>query len=714
MFVLGAIVIPLILVVSTIAIDVGNLWVHRRHLQTLVDAGAFAGATKFVGCSSLYGDPVAANEAIRAAALEYAGDTTRFPTTRNLQVQTPNDVHVVLNSKNYWKNGDPTDGVGLDNTLDLDGDPMTIDPGDPCSTRTLDVKATDDDAPLLFGFVPYVADPKRHARIQVRQVKEQKGLLPFAVPEIDPAAVVAIFVDENTGEVLANQLLMKFDDPAIPFSEWKTATLDEPVNLKSENTGVVIMVSKEDDDPVRATGIGALATMCNQSPGLVKCYAGAGNQSGLTFIHGWSDAAGSPAAPKIRDFRVTDVNCGADDDSAPYFLLTGDCDAAALAVIDFGVTGNPAQNPPAGAKAVVKLHAPGCPNKGCTMTYQSSFGTESTWFGTGAHFDPAIGRTNFYIDWSTESPAGVPHSGSFPSSPGSGFGLAHPFVANDASGPVLYLKLGTSDPGIVDPNSRNQGVRSVIVTVGLNQPLEIKDPLEPPLLLRYASPTGSLNQALDCDKGIPLKDEIEKGCQTWYGLNYDDWDNDPDTAKTWADITCSQYGNGDLPPVDFFNSPAPICVAAKTGDTISFRQGLKARFETPCMPNNWPKDTGPPGHDPTDDAAIHDFFLNYDFANDPRYVSLIITDITAFEGSGSTNVPVKYFAGFYATGWDIGPQNSGCPDNDPHPLGYGPKKDDGDVWGHFVNIVIFSSLGRSSDELCNYDEVGTCIVGLVE
>ena len=148
---------------------------------------------------------------------------------------------------------------------------------------------------------------------------------------------------------------------------------------------------------------------------------------------------------------------------------------------------------------------------------------------------------------------------------------------------------------------------------------------------------------------------------------------------------------------------------------ISFRQGLKARFETPeCTPNNWPKDQPPTGHDPQDDAAIRNFFTNYDFANDSRYVTLIITDVTAFEGSGSTNVPVKYFAGFYATGWDIGPQNSGCPDNDPHPLGFGPKKDDGDVWGHFVNIVIFSAMGKPNDALCNFDEVGTCIAVLVE
>ena len=49
-FVLTAIIIPLVLLLGTIAVDVGNWWVHRKHLQTLVDAGALAAAPKFVGC----------------------------------------------------------------------------------------------------------------------------------------------------------------------------------------------------------------------------------------------------------------------------------------------------------------------------------------------------------------------------------------------------------------------------------------------------------------------------------------------------------------------------------------------------------------------------------------------------------------------------------------------------------------------------------------
>jgi hypothetical protein len=41
-------------------------------------------------------------------------------------------------------------------------------------------------------------------------------------------------------------------------------------------------------------------------------------------------------------------------------------------------------------------------------------------------------------------------------------------------------------------------------------------------------------------------------------------------------------------------------------------------------------------------------------------------------------------------------------------------KDNGDVWGHFVNIVVPNPNGTASDQLCNYNELGTCIAVLVE
>ena len=47
--VLFALLIPMLLALGAVVLDVGNWYVHKRHLQTLVDAGALAGAPKFVG-----------------------------------------------------------------------------------------------------------------------------------------------------------------------------------------------------------------------------------------------------------------------------------------------------------------------------------------------------------------------------------------------------------------------------------------------------------------------------------------------------------------------------------------------------------------------------------------------------------------------------------------------------------------------------------------
>jgi hypothetical protein len=704
------------LALGVIVMDVGNMYVHKKHNQTLVDAGAFAGATKFVGCSFEFGDPVAANEAIRETALEYAGDTYRSPGTYNVQVQEPHDVRVVLNSARFWADGDPLTGIGLDDTLDHDGDPATA--GDPCSSRTLDVKATDDDIPWLLGLLPLEVDPKSKARVEIRQIKEQAGMLPWAVPDVEPAAVAAIFLDENNGNVLATQLLMKQDDVSLPFSEWTTSPVDSLVDLASENTGVVILVSKVDDTPTLATGAPpALADMCAQDPGLVTCYAGDGNQDGLTFVHGWSDEPGEPADPKIRDVSVVDATCG-DDLSAPYFLRAGDCELGVLAVIDFGNfgTGPPTAAPPDGVSAQLTLRAPGCGPSGCDMAYQGPGATpgESIWSSTEtATLGASFGRANFSIDWQAVDQDGVGHSGTFG-------GVAHPYVADESSGPVEYLQLDTLDGPVLDPNSRNVGPdRSVLVTVGVRKPLKIEDPLAPPILLRVASPSGSQNQAFDCDKAHNFQTEIENGCETTYALNYDDWSSPKDGVKEWADILCETYDVGDLPPDAIVNDPTPICVAVETGDKIGqFRQGLAKRFETPtCWPNNWPDDQNPPGRGPEDDEAIAEFFQNMEESNDPRYVTLIITDYGTFQSQGSDQVPVKYFAGFYATGWDVVGNVKACLDNDPHPWygeNYRKSLDNGDVWGHFVNIVKFSSAGKANDELCNFDELGNCIAVLVE
>ena len=726
--VLMALLLPMLLALASVVLDVGNWYVHKKHLQTLVDAGALAAAPKFVGCSFQYGDPAAANHAIREVALEYAGDPSRDPATRNRQHQAPSNVHVLLNSTRYWQPGDPIGGtavMGLDYTWDIDGNGGG---GDPCSERSLDVKATDEDVPFLLGLLPILPDIKSRARIEVRQLVEQAGMLPWAVPEVEPAAVAALFVDEDSGDVIASQPLDKRDDVNLPFDEWVTSGLDwstDPpseavpnasrVDLTFENTGIVILVAKVLPFPSGGTLslTGTLTQICGQAPAIVSCYAGDGNQDGLTFIHGWNAENGTPAVPVVRDVSVLNVNC--EDLSAPYFLRTGDCDLGLRAVLHFGT--EPTFDP---ETAEVVFDAPGCGHNGCEMSYDGPGVVvgETIWTGFGARFaDDFFGRSTFSIEVTTEFPVGTDHQRTFT-------GVAHPYVAAPAdlqgnqappgagAGPVEYLELSTLDAGVLDPNSRatsDPPLASVIVTVGLQPPFQIQSPLEEPVVLRVASPSGSQNQAFDCDKPFNFQTEIENGCATTYRENYGDWDNDGDME--WSDILCADYPNGiGLPPHTFTPSPPPDCVRVETGDKVGqFRHGIDLRLKTPsCATNNWPDAQ----------SDFPDFFTSHDFVNDPRYVTLIVTDYETFLGAGSSSaVPIKYFAGFYITGWDKTGNNPPCADNEPHPWyspGYRRSLDNGDVWGHFINVVTFSASGAGSDDLCNFDEVGTCIIGLVE
>ena len=72
--VLFAVLTPALIFLFLLVIDVGNWYVHKRHLQMEVDAAALAGGAYFGDCFS--SDPSiagAANATIRNAATKYGG-----------------------------------------------------------------------------------------------------------------------------------------------------------------------------------------------------------------------------------------------------------------------------------------------------------------------------------------------------------------------------------------------------------------------------------------------------------------------------------------------------------------------------------------------------------------------------------------------------------------------------------------------------------------
>ena len=204
--VMFALFLIVLMPLGSIVLDVGHWWVLRRHLQTQVDAAALAGGPAFTGC---FQNPDFTTTAVAQHALRYAGDPTRDPSTHNLLKQDANDVHVVLNSRGYWSEDEPTDGSAHDWTdpSPAAGTPVPgALPGTPCYTKFLDVKATDHDAPSFWGSLPFYPDPKTRARVRVSQIQSTDGLRPLGVPEVDPEQVAVLIVNEDANPTLPDSV----------------------------------------------------------------------------------------------------------------------------------------------------------------------------------------------------------------------------------------------------------------------------------------------------------------------------------------------------------------------------------------------------------------------------------------------------------------------------------------------------------------------------
>ena len=271
----------------------------------------------------------------------------------------------------------------------------------------------------------------------------------------------------------------------------------------------------------------------------------------------------------IRDVSVLNVDC--EDLSAPYFLMTGDCDLGVRAILNFG--SNPLFNP---QTAVVRLDAPGCNRRnGCSMAYAGAGNWRRHDLADDAEREvrrrllralELLDQCDDRVPGGTDARRDLPERRA-PVRRRTGCLAGESGTAAVDAGPVEYVKLATADPGVLDPNTRNTGdpaLASVIVTVGIRRPFQVESPLVDPVVLRVASPSGSQNQAFDCDTGINFQNEIADGCQTTYRENYGDWNGDG--FKEWRDILCTSYPNGTgLPPPRSRRTPCRTASVSSQG-----------------------------------------------------------------------------------------------------------------------------------------------------
>jgi Putative Flp pilus-assembly TadE/G-like len=660
--------LPVIILFGMLVFEVGNWFEHKRHLQMQADAGAFAGGGLFQGC---FGDAGAANTAIENEARKYAGDPTQLA-RYNDQVGGTNQgaVTVRINRKTFQVGGPPPD----DTIEDV-----------PCAAKMVDVKITEAGLPWFFRLA-FVRAINARARVEIKQKETSSGALPVGVPDNNPVAGAAIFVNEIDGSVLATQSLTKGTPTTLngkSLTPWSSA--GSPVNIASPKTGVVIALS----GIAGWTATGTLSQICNQV--LVECYDGGptGPWTGLDFIRGYSSAGtGTATAPIARDISLYNQSCA--DTSGPYFLLNAGCSLGVRAKVDFG-TGATDPSKPAnqgGVSAQVKVNGYGCPTggqnpKGCTMTYQAS-GPNAGYFVTdGASSPPypimpADGLAHpIDLNWGSGTGNGRT-TGTFAA-------VQRSYSAGAGSDPVQYISVSEIGPGA---NSLTLGSHTLSVTIGVLSSLQANstDPNAPAVSLKV---DGSQDQAIDCDPsaGTNLAYELANGCTPTYTVNrgtpcqsYQYYSSLPQTAD-WA------------------------CTRTQTGGSVGqVYQGMLDRIQggqNQCVnPINWKDVNGdglvtipediPPG--------------------DPRIIPVFVTPFGSFGGSGNAVIPITNFATFYVTGFSKngGGQGDPCPGADPVPV-----KQGGWIVGHFIKYVETINSGGGG-ATCDFNSFGTCVAVLTQ
>ena len=507
-----------------LAIDVGNWYVHHRHLQTQADAAALAGGARFADCfSNDAGIAGAANGAIKNAALVYGGGPG---STYNAQVGGGSArVQTRFNSKTFAR--------GTYN------DPDAI-PAEPCtSPYMLDVKLTEIDVPYTLGGMmgDVLPSVNARARVALRKATIVQGSMPLAVPDIAPTHVSVTYVNEASGAIVAGPYELTKGASANGLNYWNgSGSLTVPGDTK---IGVRIGLGQQPPTCGAANGTGGTGFVCYD-------YTNTGR--GLVMIDGVA-SGGTEDVPKPRVWATT--VCA--PSGGPFFAgqnilaPSTTCSASIQAVLQTS-TGTV---PPAKRRTFTATL------NGVTKDFNAPPVGSSTW-STGYVFalTPDLGGLGVDLVWQSTNAGSRKQNYD---------GVQRVFSAfEDDSGPVKELALSTATGTAGAPYTLSPGSHTITVTVGVQGSLDLSLATQT-TMLRLTG--GSRSSAIACDGpgGADYRNSIVNGCKTPYQLNPAGYCPDP------------------TPPT----GPAD-CVPTKTGTTAGpTLQALDDRFAT-CPPITWP------------------------------------------------------------------------------------------------------------------------------
>jgi Flp pilus assembly protein TadG len=554
-----AVFAPVMILLAAFALDTGNWFLHKRHLQVQADAGALAAAQEFQPCI---------NTNIYARAGQYGGaESVATPsgaaasTTPLYNEQTggisQSNIHELINSKTYYKQATPVD--------------TTAEEKAPCEASMVDVKITETDLPWYwraFSKVPYI---NAHARVEILQQTTASGVQPLAVTESSPIAARAYFFNEDNNALIAQAPLTNLGPNGQGQDVW--ANSEAPVSVATKastpHIGVKIALSGSKTD----------TTCPTHRP--VKCFD-EGSTGPLLHVATYSNAGtGTVTAPLARQVTLSNPTPNTCTDG--YFSnAASNCTFTISAKVDYGSTNT------TGVSVTPEVAG----KTGVALTNNSGTGL---WTGTATHSGAGSNQINLLFECKLKagSPCTATTKTTFTN-------VQRSYAASQEHSETITGAWISEVAGLPQDANSFEGCEActhkLVVTVDVGGSLANAQQYSDPLYhMRFGK---SQAEVVGCSpggepSGSEYREHLAQGCKGTYKINT----SDPNCTATGEPYDCIGFASG-----------------VKTGP---FSQGLEERFKTAppggtryyCA-NNWTNTNG--GGVPLlpkDDSRIIELFI---------------------------------------------------------------------------------------------------------
>ncbi len=703
-----AVLLPVLALFVSLAIDFAHFFDYSRNLQSRADAAALAAGLEYG--AKCFGTSVtqAQLDAIGHAAQQYSGPPNGTPDAPNLpypfasipnylnqpnlSAGSPANLYLVLNGNASYDNGGRNFTEGTFCAANYPVAPPAVPP-----LPATDVWLTQANLPLFFPLIGVTPTISAHARVQLEQIGTPTSSTPIAVPDpADVPCMVGNVIDQNTGNQIATT--GKLTETGTNPPTWTGPT----------TTGVTVPTTG--GVPHQLTVQAFFPDDCSAPTGSGTTYDAPAQGGGIVFVNGYTPPPSPVAAPTLGNVWLEAAGCspaGAESTNQVttggaayfyYFTQSTSCSVTVHARVDF-----PAGQGTPGVVATMDGDLAG----GHDMAPPPDSSGGPYWTSTFS-FAPRSGRHVFTLRW-YQSASTVSNKcqtladakkAANPCNLNGGDPVQQTFAAvddgsdpPDDSGPVVAAQIGCSANCSGVGGVATAGVNSI--PTGTSPTLQVTFQLQgltnsgqndPPIVLRASVQSSKATGLIDCGQGGGASGSasaITNGC--------------PHPVSVYNGSTCVSYP-----------SPQPwTCVYVDTGNKRQqIIKGFTDRIGSSC--DNWQsfKATG---------------VNNIDATTDPRAFVMIITspnDLSLASSNPNAILHILGFATFYVTGWDgdqwlpgSGKFIPGCtsPTNQDEAFP-GTGSSNNQIWGHFYKTSESGGIGNGNP--CDPNKFGDCVAAL--